>query len=74
MLDAEKITRFVNDTSDIVDIRDEIANDLHLCDYVANDAQRNIVIGLILYEQSERNPCYNKVFQLYTERLRGGLL
>ena len=74
LLDAEKITRFVNDTSDIVDIRDEIANDLHLCDYVANDAQRNIVIGLILYEQSERNPCYNKVFQLYTERLRGGLL
>ncbi len=74
LLDAEKITRFVNDTSDIVDIRDEIAKALHLCDYVANDAQRNIVIGLILYEQSERNPCYNKVFQLYTERLRGGLL
>lgn len=74
LLDAEKITRFVNDTSDIVDIRDEIAKDLHLSDYVSNDVQRNIVIGLILYEQSERNPCYNKVFQLYTERLRGGLL
>lgn len=74
LLGAEKITRFVNDASDIVDIRDEIAKDLHLSDYVSNDVQRNILIGLILYEQSERNPCYNKVFQLYTERLRGGLL
>lgn len=74
LLGAEKITRFVNDASDIVDIRDEIAKDLHLSEYVSNDVQRNIVIGLILYEQSERNPCYNKVFQLYTERLRGGLL
>lgn len=74
LLGTEKITRFVNDASDIVDIRDEIAKDLHLSEYVANDVQRNIVIGLILYEQSERNPCYNKVFQLYTERLRGGLL